>query len=65
MINECRYSSRFCLSEWKSNGVEHFNCTKKKINPEDLTKPCRDFIHELEFNKQINGERNVSEQGRH
>ena len=53
------------MKEWHSNGVDHYNCTQKDIDVEDLTKPCRDFIAELEFNKQLNKKRNESEQGRH
>ena len=43
---------RFCLDSWMNNGKEHSNCTSDDLNPNDLTKPCRLFIRELEFIKE-------------
>ena len=53
--------SRFCESSWESNGEERTNCTSEDLNPDDLTKPCKLFIRELEFNKQLNNRRSENE----
>ena len=42
-----------CTSEWEMKGKTYYNCTNKDLNIEDLTRPCRLFIRELEFNKEL------------
>ena len=51
---------RPCEESWDSNGETQDSCVSKDIKPDDLTKPCRLFIRELEFNKELGKKRNQS-----
>ena len=51
---------RPCSDSWDSNGETQDTCSSKDLNPDDLTRPCRLFIRELEFNKELGKRRNKS-----
>ena len=48
---------RPCSDSWDSNGETQDTCSSKDLNPDDLTRPCRLFIRELEFNKELAAKR--------
>ena len=51
---------RQCSDSWDSKGETQYSCSTKDLNPDDLTRPCRLFIRELEFNKELGKKKNES-----
>ena len=44
---------RFCLPKWKVGGKIQTSCTKDKLRPSDMTKPCSLLAKELKFVKEL------------
>ena len=45
--------TRFCLPKWKVGGKMQTSCTKDKLRPSDMTKPCSLLSKELKFIKDL------------
>jgi len=58
LSNQSPDKMSFCADSWQNNGTEHHSCTSDNLDPDNLTKPCRLFVKELEFNKELDKRRN-------